>query len=50
VPPKLTNPQFIYNAQHNIYLPQDERYRINLLLKIDNPPENRDEEEQKEQK
>jgi hypothetical protein len=29
-------------------MPMDERYRINLLLKIDNPPEDKDEEELKD--
>lgn len=43
--PKIANPMFIHNAQHNLYMPPDERNRINLLLKIDNPPENKDEEE-----
>jgi hypothetical protein len=41
--PKIINPIFIYNAQKNIYMPMDERYRVNLLLKIDNPPEDKDE-------
>jgi hypothetical protein len=31
-------------------MPMDERYRINLLLKIDNPPEDKDEEEAKDGK
>lgn len=44
----MVNPLFIHNAQLNLYMPQDERYRHNLLLKIDNPPENKDEEEEKE--
>ena len=43
--PKIVNPLFIYNAQYNIYMPQDERQRLNLLLKIDNPPINKDEED-----
>jgi hypothetical protein len=42
--PKIINPVFIYNAQRNIFLPQDERFRMNLILKIDNPPEDKDEE------
>ena len=46
--PKIINPNFIYNQQRNLYLPQDERYRINLLLKIENPPEDKDEEELKD--
>lgn len=29
-------------------MPPDERIRLNLLLKIDNPPENKDEEDLKE--
>jgi len=41
---------FIYNAQYNIYMPLDERYRMNLLLKIDNPPEDKDDEDMKEVK
>lgn len=49
VVPKLINPLFIYNAQYNIYMPLDERNRLNLLLKIDNPPENKDEEENKDE-
>jgi hypothetical protein len=48
--PKIINPTFIYNAQKNIYMPMDERYRVNLLLKIDNPPEDKDEEEMKDMK
>lgn len=43
--PKVINPTFIYNGQKNVYMPLEERYRINLLLKIDNPPEDKDEEE-----
>lgn len=42
--PKLINPSFIYSAQRNIYLHQDERFRMNLILKIENPPEDKDEE------
>lgn len=45
--PSIINPIFIYNAQYNIYMPPDERVRLNLLLKIDNPPENKDEEDLK---
>ena len=40
--PKIVNPLFIHNAQQNLYMPQDERHRINLLLKIENPPMNKD--------
>lgn len=36
--PKHVNPLFLYSQQNNIFLPQDERHRINLHLKIDNPP------------
>ncbi len=43
--PKVINPTFIHNGQKNTYMPLEERYRINLLLKIDNPPEDKDEEE-----
>lgn len=46
--PKIINPTFTFNAQQNIFMPLDERYRINLLLKIDNPPEDKDEEELKD--
>lgn len=47
--PKIVNPIFIHNGQFNIYMPQDERNRVNLLLKIENPPENKDEEEEAEE-
>ena len=32
-----------HNAQHNVYMPLEERQRMNLLMKIDNPPLNKDE-------
>jgi hypothetical protein len=44
-PPKIVNPLFIYNGQYNLYMPADERQRHNLLLKIDNPPLSKEEEE-----
>jgi hypothetical protein len=45
--PNTIHPSFIYNVQYNIYMPLDERYRMNLILKIDNPPESKDEEDEK---
>lgn len=46
--PKIVNPLFVHNGQYNIYMPLDERHRFNLLLKIDNPPENKDQEDEEE--
>lgn len=39
--PKLIHPQFLYNQQQNLIMPEDERYRVNLLLKLENPPEDK---------
>lgn len=40
--PKIVNPIFVHNGQYNIYMPQDERHRFNLILKIHNPPESKE--------
>ena len=32
--PKLINPLFLYNQQQNLFMPEDERFRVNLKLKI----------------
>jgi hypothetical protein len=42
--PQMIQAHFHYSEQYQICLPQDEKYRRNLLLKIDNPPKDKSQE------
>lgn len=36
--PEIAEPLLKYTEQLQVYLPQDERYRYNLMLKLEHPP------------
>jgi hypothetical protein len=42
----MIKPHFHFSQQYQICLPTDEKYRRNLLLKIDNPPKDKSQEEE----
>lgn len=46
--PEIAEPILKYVEQLQVYLPQDERHRYNLLLKIQHPPKNKLEDDNSE--
>lgn len=43
--PHMIQPNFHYSEQYQVSLPADEKYRRNLILKIQNPPKDKSQEE-----
>lgn len=43
--PEILRPELRYSEQLQIFLPQDERHRYNLLAKLVNPPKTKLDEE-----